>query len=351
MIEGHGDDIYAYGEAIRHNFSSNILSGVDHEGLIRHLARCKDALGCYPEPVPASLEEMLGKRLGVSAANLMATNGATEAIYLIAHAFAGAKSMIASPSFREYEDACALYKHDIEFMEGSTYRFMLAGAPCMKVSAGDGFPGGCVWLCNPNNPNGRTINVNVLRRIIALNPDRLFVVDQAYADYTSVQVLTTDDAVRNGNLLILGSFTKRYSVPGLRVGYAIGDERVMKRIKSFRMPWAVSGLAIEGAKYLLEHEEDYPIDKRKLHCEALRLTCELKKVGIGVYDTDCNFILCHLPKGSAAELKAWLMERYGILIRDASNFRGLTKRHFRVAAQREDENDLLISALREWMEQ
>lgn len=351
MIEGHGDDIYAYGGAIRHNFSSNILSGVNHEGLIKHLARCKSALGCYPEPVPGSLEEMLGKRFGVNPGNVMVTNGATEAIYLIAHAFAGAKSMIASPSFREYEDACVLYGHDIEFMPGSTYRFLLGSVSGKEASAGNGFKDGCVWLCNPGNPDGRTINVNVLRRIIASNPDRLFVIDQAYADYTSVPVLTVDDAVRNDNVILLGSFTKRYSVPGLRVGYAVGDERLLGRIKGFRMPWSVSGLAIEGAKYLLEHEKDYPIDCRKLHSEALHLTCELKKAGIGVYDTDCNFILCHLPKGSAAELKAWLMERYGILIRDASNFRGLTNRHFRVAAQSEDENELLISALREWISQ
>ncbi len=69
-------------------------------------------------------------------------------------------------------------------------------------------------------------------------------------------------------------------------------------------------------------------------------------MGIVIEPTDCNFLLAQLPDRSASQLKDWLIENYGILIRDASNFEGLTVRHFRVAAQSPEENDKLIEALK-----
>ena len=86
-----------------------------------------------------------------------------------------------------------------------------------------------------------------------------------------------------------------------------------------------------------------------MHREALRLSCALSALGIEVAHTDCNFILARLKKGRAAELKMWLVENYGILIRDASNFEGLTPAHFRIAAQSPQENDIFIKCMQEWL--
>ncbi|MDE6458869.1 MAG: hypothetical protein K2L31_09780, partial [Muribaculum sp.] len=73
-------------------------------------------------------------------------------------------------------------------------------------------------------------------------------------------------------------------------------------------------------------------------------------VGIEVADTDCNFILCRLPGSrSASELKEWLVDNHGMLIRDASNFHGLGAQHFRVAVQSPEADDLLVNAIKEWM--
>lgn len=71
-------------------------------------------------------------------------------------------------------------------------------------------------------------------------------------------------------------------------------------------------------------------------------------MGIEAADTDCNFILASLKRGSSAALKTWLVAHHGLLIRDASNFEGLSPRHFRIAAQSMDENNLLINAMEQW---
>lgn len=115
------------------------------------------------------------------------------------------------------------------------------------------------------------------------------------------------------------------------------------------MPWAVNLFAIEGAEYLLRNGNGYRIDHRQLHAEASRIASRLTELGISVLPTDCNFILCRLPWGKASDLKNFLIDRHGLLIRDASNFQGLSDAHFRIAAQSRKENDLLISAIKQWM--
>ena len=85
MIEGHGDDIHHYEAGmVRMNFSTNIYQQADHSALKAHLAERMDVINNYPEPEPLSLERMIAERLGISADCVMVTNGATEAIYLIA---------------------------------------------------------------------------------------------------------------------------------------------------------------------------------------------------------------------------------------------------------------------------
>lgn len=327
MIDGHGDDLWRYGGKVKHNFSTNIHSAFDHSPLMAHIASSADAILSYPEPEPVSVERKIADLHGCRQEEVMVTNGATEAIYMIAKEFSGSNSAIVSPTFREYQDACKMHGHQIDFIHSLN-----------DISDSHKL----VWLCNPNNPTGRIIPKDVLMEIIYENKDKVFVIDQAYSDYTLLPSLSAMDAVEAGNVILLGSLTKRFAVPGLRIGYAIGTKKLLDWVKRWRMPWSVNGIAVESAKYLIDNIGKYDIDAEGLHKEALRIFGKLRELGIEVENTDCNFILCTLPDGTAAELKQFLMDEGGILIRDASNFEGLTERHFRVAAQTRSENDMLV---------
>lgn len=333
MIEGHGDDIYRYGGKVKYNFSSNICAPSSLGHITDYISANKEILGSYPEPYPASLESALAATLRLSADSVIVTNGATEAIYLIAHAYKQEVSAIVSPTFSEYEDACRLYNHSVLHIDT-----VEALPPEARV----------VWLCNPCNPTGKVTDADLLKGIVHENPDKIFVIDQAYADYTTRRVLDPCEAVDTGNVLLLGSFTKRYSVPGLRIGYALGAAKLLTRVRACRMPWSVNAVAVAAARCLLSDTES-KVDASALHSEALRVAEALRNAGIMVQDTDCNFMLCRLPHGSAADLKEWLVDNHGILIRDASNFHGLSRQHFRVAVQTREADDLLIKAIKEWM--
>ena len=112
MIEGHGDDAYKY-KAIKINFSSNVYNHVDHSGLHQHLFQQMESIRTYPEPEPYSLEKVLAERFHLSSEEVCVTNGATEAIYLIAQTFRNQISAILMPTFSEYADACRMHGHRV----------------------------------------------------------------------------------------------------------------------------------------------------------------------------------------------------------------------------------------------
>lgn len=335
MIEGHGDDLFRYGGKVKINFSSNIPQGVNHDGLVGHLYGCGGVISNYPEPEPRSVERHLGAVYGMSPERFVVTNGATEAIYLLAHRFEGGKSAVVVPTFREYQDAARVFSHRVTFVG------TIAEACSCEADV--------VWLCNPNNPTGCVFDRAGLLAAVDGCKGKFFIIDQAYALYSVKPVVSLEDMERRGNVILINSLTKQFVVPGLRIGYAVGPAALMETLRGLRMPWSVNSLAIEAAHYLLDNREKYVIDSRAMHAEAERLADALRGLGMRVGPTDCNFLLACLPSGRACDLKRWLVESHGILVRDASNFEGLGAGHFRIAAQSPEENGLLIKALKEWM--
>ncbi len=375
MIVGHGDDLWRFGRAIVANFSSNVYGGVDLTALKEHLSHQMEAISHYPEPEPYTLEKALAALHGIDPECVCATSGATEAIYLIALAWRGARSTILQPTFSEYADACRLHVHSVAGIteppcQAVRNRTLTGGDETLAIgnespAGGDETLAGSdrpdlFWLCNPNNPDGRVIPKGQLKARIASNPDTIFVIDQSYGFFTEDPLLTPAEAIAAGNVLQLHSMTKRYAMPGLRLGYVTGARALIERIRNVRMPWSVNALAIEAGLYLAKNPDTAPIDKPALLKEAQRLRNALGSLpGIRVEPTRTHFMLCHLEpvtdadqqtrQGTAASLKQYLAREHGLLIRDASNFEGLTAGHFRIAAQTPKENDLLINAIREYL--
>lgn len=315
MIEGHGDDTYRYAD-IKIDFSSNICVHDSHQALMAHLANRPELISHYPEPEAWSLEAMIAERLNIRPEQVVVTNGATEAIYLIAQSF-GMRPDIPSPTFSEYEDACNMF---------NAQRFER---------------GRCCWLCNPNNPTGEVYDQRYIDRMMA--EYNLVVLDHSYEDYTDKHVMSARWGCQLPSSVQIHSMTKTYGVPGLRLGYITGHESLTRQIRRHMHPWSVSSLAIEAGKFLLGHDE--LICKPDLN-EARRLQDLMQQSGdIIVTPSDTNFFLCKMLHYRAAELKDYLAKEHHMLIRDASNFKGLTPNHFRVASQKREENDALVNAI------
>ena len=319
MIKGHGDDAYQYPHIVS-DFSSNICAGAGHQALMAHLAMHPELISHYPEPEAWSLENMIAEQEDLEPDNIIVTNGATEAIYLIAQAFP-LEADIPRPTFSEYEDACTM------FPRTDQSHHML-------------------WLCNPNNPTGDVYDQSVIDRMMAQYD--LLVIDQSYEHYTDRFIMHPRWAARMPNLIQIHSLTKTYCVPGLRLGYITANAELIRHLRSYMRPWSVSSLSIEAGKFLLQDNH--------FRCEpdlneAQRLRDMLQQIdGVLTQETKTNFMLCQLEEGNAAHLKDYLAREHHMLIRNASNFRGLTPRHFRIAAQTPRENDALVAAIKQYME-
>jgi len=144
--------------------------------------------------------------------------------------------------------------------------------------------------------------------------------------------------------------TKRYAVPGLRLGYVTGNSGLLVRLRTNRMPWSVNQLAIEAGLFLLEHDVPNPLDVAAYLEETARLSAAIQAIGgLEVWATQTHFMLVQLRIGKASALKDYLAGEHGILIRDASNFTGLNEQFFRIATQTPEENDRLVAAIAKFM--
>ena len=338
MLFGHGDDYYQSTRAISSNFSSNVWHGADLSGIREHLYRRFDRLTRYPEPDAASLKRLLAQHYGVDTGQLVVTNGSITAFYLLAQAWQGARSAIAVPSFAEYEDACRLHGHRLTFFPTKM------GLSEIPLEGQD-----VCWLCNPNNPDGRLYTRAELLALLEANRQVLFVIDQAYADFVTTELLHPADVEAHPNLVLVQSISKAHNLPGLRIGYLVATPEIVTQVARFLIPWSVNAVAVEVGSYVLSHPEQFVLPLRAWLDETAWFISRLNEQGIvEALPTSTTFFLARLRRGKAADLKRYLLETHGILIRDASNFRTLDGRYIRLSTQTREENEALLQALDAW---
>ena len=333
MINGHGDEYV--GELVA-NFSSNVWYGADNSALYKHLYSQMYTIERYPDTEARSLKQRLAEKNQVATNQLLICNGSTEAFYLIANTFSGSQSLIVSPTFSEYADACRMYNHNVRHTD------------CKNLNTDiETLKPNLVWICNPNNPDGNCFETTKIIQLLTNYPDSIFVIDQAYIHFTQREICVVNEIQKHPNLIIVQSLTKRYAIPGLRLGYLMVPEIIVDRMNKFRMPWSVNSLAIEAGKFILGNNNDeFQLQDWLCECDTLRIqidSFECFKCVPGV----TPYFLVKLNNGKASDLKAFLLS-HKILVRQATNFEGLEGEHIRVCTLSKEKNDLLINKLNEW---
>jgi threonine-phosphate decarboxylase len=337
MIEGHGNDLHQL-SGLKADFSSNVAIRQAPEALLGYLAENLGGLSVYPEPDARTLRKQLAEIHGFTDSQILVTNGSTEALYTIATAFRQSHSLVFTPSFAEYEDACRLHGHKLHFSHIRHFSRPFFSTPHL------------VWLGHPNNPDGSLIPVSLLREKLKRYPDTLFIVDEAYGKLCSgfesaLPLLQTFE-----NLVVVHSMTKLYAIPGLRLGYLFASKAVSGRLRKFMQPWSVNTLAQAAGSFLLQNGASIKPDVPELLHQSQKMQQQLSTFDtLEVQPSNCNFFLIKLLHSNAAHLKAHLLQHHGMLIRDASNFRGLGLGHIRLSTQAESENKDLCIAIKQYL--
>lgn len=305
-----------------------------------------DTAGCvdvYGDPLCRRLCAAIGEKIGVTPSQILCGNGAADLIYRVVLARKPRHAIVTAPTFAEYELAlegigCKVVRHPLKESEG----FLLTDRilACLKKDIN------MLFLCNPNNPTGLTIKPGLLQCILSACEKKgiLIVVDECFNGFLSQpeQHSLRPHLSQCPNLLIIDAFTKLYGMAGVRLGYCLsGNQRLLEDMRRAGQPWAVSSLAQEAGIAALKADQ-YVLKARTLiGMEKEYLLGRLKGLGINVLGSEANYIFFF---SGIPDLAKDLCEK-GILIRDCSNYAGLTKGYYRIAVRSHGENLRLIEAL------
>jgi threonine-phosphate decarboxylase len=305
-------------------------------------------LSKYPDPFCRRLRAALADYLSVPHCQIVCGNGAGDLIYRIARWKQPAQALVATPAFSDYEKALREVSCEIFYHELSKDTFELDQQILSKIDGGAQI----VFLGNPDNPAGRTIEANLLARIVQKCNEYgvTLVIDECFNEFLDDPAAHT--AIRylkeSPNLIILRAFTKIYAMAGLRLGYCVtGSEENARELADTGQAWPVSGVA-QSAGIAALTEKDYIANVRALiKAERTRMKNEFRRLGFQALGGEANFIFFRVTPDSGFDKDIFFnaLLRYDILIRCCDNYRGLDNSYYRTAILTHDENTLLLQAL------
>lgn len=321
------------------DFSAN-LNPLGMPGSVRNAIR-ESAESCvrYPDPFCTDLCTKTAIAEQIPPEQIVFGNGAADLIFRIVQAMRPKKALLAVPCFSEYEKAlrfagCLIHTYPLlaehAFMLDEHFLSMLT--PDLDM----------VFLCSPNNPTGRLISPDLLQKIAAICVQRriMLICDECFLGLSVHEPAHSIAAYLNAYTIRLTAFTKLYAIPGVRLGYAVcGSAEIAECIRDCGQYWSVSAPAQAAGIAALKETEYVRRSVELIAKEREYLTVNLRSLGCIVYDSDTNFILFRTNEGFAER-----MLNENILIRDCSNFRGLSSGYFRIAVRTHAENQLLIAA-------
>ena len=362
------------------DYSSNINPYGIPDSLKKRITENLEILERYPDPDYIELRQKLAHLNKVDISNIILGNGATEIIFLFMKVINPKKILIAAPTFGEYERAvkatertenssilgdsdkkkndknnCRKQKIEIEYFELKESDDFKLNIGNLKNEFAKKYD--LLIMCNPNNPTGKFLKLSeteeILKECNKYNT-KLFI-DEAFIDFLEdgIKESIINTKENKQNLFVTRAFTKFFAIPGLRLGYGIYfDKNLEKGISEKKEPWSVNNIAEMAGLTVLDDTEYIEKTLKWITKEKIYMYEKLNEInGIKAYKTETNFITVKIEdKLFSKELNVKILREktleYSILIRDASNFKFLDERFFRLAIKDRKNNDRVIETLK-----
>jgi histidinol-phosphate aminotransferase len=267
----------------------------------------------YPEAPCSVLKKVLGRRFSLKEGNIVISNGADNLIFMVANAFVDQDDevVMATPTF-------PVYTNTTQIMGGTPVRVPLKDfthdLPEMLKRVKEKTK--LVYVCNPNNPTGTIVTRKALDDFISKLPDRIILIlDEAYFDFVDDRNFPNGlGYVKKGKqVIVLRTFSKVYGLAGLRIGYALGREDLIKGLNQVRDPFPVHRLAQVAAEAALKDRKYEQMSIRMIRDGRKYLYRELERLGLSYVPSQANFILIDFGRDINEVYESLLRE--GIIIR------------------------------------
>jgi threonine-phosphate decarboxylase len=343
----HGGVYSVNPRLVRVDFSSNINPLGISANVLRILRRNLPKLSSiYPDNEHKILKEKIINYLdgGLTYDSISIGNGATELIYNFARAFVRKQVIIPYPTFCEYELSSRKVGAKIKHVPLRDWKLDVRGI-LEKTRNSD-----AIFLCNPNNPTGLFSYHLVEKLVEEIDPSIKILIDESFIEFVDEKKHPRSFIEKINefrNIVVLRSMTKSFGLAGLRLGYSISHPSTEKKISNNRITWNINGLAqlagitaLDNLSHLRKARKIVTTERELIH---ERINHNLRS--FSAIKSDVNFYLIRLSHGRSRQIRDLLLRKYGILVRECSDFKGIGDKYIRVAVRTHDENSALFDSL------
>lgn len=260
----------------------------------------------YPNPIADQFCKAAAKVLGVDRNMIMAGNGSDDILTIATRCFIPPGGTLAYP-----DPTYSLYPVLASLEDAKTVSVEWEKRWALPVDALAQTKADAIYIANPNAPSGTFVSP---RRIsdLAKAFDGLVLVDEAYADFADANCLELVE--EHANIVVSRSFSKGYSLAGLRFGFAVAQPQVIHEMIKVKDSYNCDAISIAAATAAIQDQEYASQTWQYVRSERARVTHELEQLGWTVLPSQANFVLATAPRGRAREAYTGLKEQ-GILVR------------------------------------
>ncbi len=241
-----------------------------------------DRLRLYPDPIAREFRKTAAALLGLEPDMILAGNGSDDVLTIITRAFVGRGDLAAYPT-----PSYLLYSTLLELQDARAHVVPFSADWKLKL---DDFqrPGlKLVYLANPNSPSGTALAPAEVAEL-AESLDCPLVVDEAYGDFAAENCVSL--LKDHPNVIVTRSFSKGYSLAGVRLGYLAADPRIVAQLNKVKDSYNCDALALAAGKAALE-DQDYLAETRaRIVATRARLASGMRSLGFDVTDSQANFV-------------------------------------------------------------
>jgi len=289
----------------------------------------------YPNPTADVFRNKAAKLLGIEKNMILTGNGSDDILTIAARSFIGAGGTLAYP-----EPTYSLYPILAQLADAKTVTVEWAGDWALPIEALVATKADAIFLANPNAPSGTFVPPSEVAKL-AEEFNGLLLIDEAYADFAEANCLSL--VLKYPNVMVTRSFSKAYSLAGLRFGYAVAQPAVIHEMMKVKDSYNCDAISACAAVAAMEDQEYAARSWNHIKGERARLTEELRQLGWSVLPSQANFILATCPGGRGRETYLGLKQQ-GILVRFFDK-PGLTDK-IRITIGTSQENNALLGGIK-----
>lgn len=263
-------------------------------------------LRLYPDPMANAFRRKVAEVFGTKPERVLAGNGSDDLLTMILRAIAGPGRIVAYPvpTYSLYSTLAKIEKARVREVPFPA-DFSLPGGLFRRGAA-------ATIIANPNSPTGTMVSNTALSRL-ARAVSGVLVVDEAYVDFADGGAMKLVE--KHPNVIVLRTFSKSFSLCGVRLGYAVAREDVIEGLAKVKDSYNVNRLAIVAGVSALENIEAMRANAQRIRRTRARLTAALEELGWSVYPSQSNFVFARVKGPLTARQVYEELKRRKILVR------------------------------------